>query len=354
MLTCINKNSLEYQSLKQKAGIPEFILDSVCREYLDKYDRFPYLDELPDVNSESYLRKDLNIGKYNGAIIQEVLDKTGTSTIEDANIAINRNHLDLEVTLTPLEKEVIVDIEHRPTVDNFNVKPVKVDSNPNNYTIFENALNKLSSLYGINFNTVTDTELNTPKWEGLITNVAGTKAFIYNGEIYINLDHCTVDSPIHEIMHLFIGSMRFTNPSMYSQLIKLAEQFSNYQVLSSKFANRTKNDINEEVFVQEVSKFIAGVPSNINNLSEAIQHEILYNITRLLDTILMGQDSVKTLSLDRLSIMSIKEITQEVNSSIMTNTFKGTLNIEGSEIHRKLNNLKSDLIKQNLLEEYCN
>jgi len=37
----------------------------------------------------------------------------------------------------------------------------------------------------------------------------------------------------------------------------------------------------------------------------------------------------------------------------MANNYKW-LSIEGSELHRKINNIKSDLITKGLLQEYCN
>jgi len=51
MAICINKNSAQYQSLKNRAGISEFMLDAVCSDYLKRFGRFPYLDELPNSNS---------------------------------------------------------------------------------------------------------------------------------------------------------------------------------------------------------------------------------------------------------------------------------------------------------------
>lgn len=67
----------------------------------------------------------------------------------------------------------------------------------------------------------------------------------------------------------------------------------------------------------------------------------------------MGQDSVKTLSDDRVFTLSLKQIAQEVNSSIMSNKFHGTVNVENAELHRVLNNMKSDLYNQGILEEHC-
>ena len=353
MLTCINKKDPEYQALKNKSGIQEFILEAVCRDFLDKYDRFPNLDELPQANSEPYLRDTFGINQHNGASIDNILSKTETSTIEEANAVINNEYRDLEVSIIPINKEAIVDIEHRPTADNFESKEVEVDESPNDYQIFNNAIEKLASIYGIKFNSITDAELNSEQWRNKIPDAQLVNAFIYNGEIYINLDRNSVDAPVHEMVHILIGSMRFTNPSIYQDLIDLVQKFPNYQKLVQQYPNRSRNDVNEEIFITEVSRYIAGLPSNISGIDYKLQYEVSYNIKRVLDSVLMGQDSVKTLSNDRLFNLSLKQIAKEINSSIMTNNFRGTLDVEGSELHRKLNNIKADLIEQKLLKEDC-
>lgn len=353
MLTCINKESVEYRILKQRSGIPESILEAVSRSFLDKYNRFPYLDELPSANSESYLRNKLKINQYNGTEISRVLDETQTNSIEEANAQLNDEYRDLEIELVPLNTETLVDVTHKPTTTNFNVNPVEVDNSPNNYIVFNDALVKLANLYGIKFNDITEQELNTDKWRNIIKDPSSVNAFIYDNQVYINTSRQSVDAPLHEMMHIFVGSIRFQNPQLYQQLLNTIEKFPNYINLTSKYQNRTRNDIDEEILVSETSKFLTGQNSNIQSLPANIQYELNYNIKRLLDIILMGQDSVKTISNDRLFNMSLKQLTQEVNSSIMTNQFKGTINVNNSELHRKLNNIKSDLYKKGLLTEVC-
>ena len=61
MAVCINRNLREYQTLKEMSGIPEIILDFYCSKYLEKFDRLPELDELPNVNSEEYLKDSIKI-----------------------------------------------------------------------------------------------------------------------------------------------------------------------------------------------------------------------------------------------------------------------------------------------------
>lgn len=354
MLTCINKKSPEYQNLKNKSGIQDFLLNAICRDYLDKYGRFPYLDELADANSEPHFRNRFNIKKNNGVKIEDMLSETGEQTIEAATININDEYRDLEVKVTPIVNEAIVDITHRPISNNFNVNPVEVDNIVNSYMVFNESLEKLANLYGIKFNTITDAELTTPEWQNIFPDIQLANAFVYNGQIYINVDKSSVDAPLHELMHILIGSMRFTDPATYQKLVQSVENFPNYSTLSSKYQNRSRNDINEEIFVTEVSRYVMGLSSNISSFDKKLLNEINYNIKRVLDSILMGQDSVKTITDDRLYMLSFKELAQAVNSSIMTNQFHGAINQEGSELHRKLNNIKSDLIKRNQLEEYCN
>jgi hypothetical protein len=64
----------------------------------------PKLDELPRVNSESYLEKVLGIKKLSNIRTintNRLLEYTGTNSVEEANIKLNSIYKDLEVTLTP-------------------------------------------------------------------------------------------------------------------------------------------------------------------------------------------------------------------------------------------------------------
>lgn len=350
MLSCINKSSFEYQSLKNKANIPEPILESVCRGFIDKYNRFPYLDELPKANSEPDLRNSLHINDYNGAKISDILETTGKESVVDANIELNNQYRDLEIKITPLNKEALVDITHRPTEYNLeeNTETIDTDNSP---LLFNDVLQKLANLYGINFYSVTDAELNSESWRGLINDPVN--AFVYNNNIYINTDHASIDAPLHEMMHMFIGSVRFSNPELYQQLVNSASSFPNYNQLAQNYQGRSQNDLNEEIFVTEAARYFSGLDSNLKDMPNNVRYELNYNMRRLLDSILMGKDSVKTISDDRLFNMSLSSIAKEIASTAFTNKFHGTMNVENSELHRLLNNTKADMIKDGTLNEVC-
>ena len=224
------------------------------------------------------------------------------------------------------------------------------DIEPNDYLVLNNTLQKLAKLYGINFNTVTDAELNSERWADLMPESRLVNAFIYDGPIYINVDRAKLDAPIHEMLHIFVGSMRFTNPKLYQELIQLSEKFPNYDKLASQFSGKTRNDINEEVFITEVSKHLTGQKSSLTGIDEKLLYEISYNVHRVLDSVLMGTESSKTITDDRLYTLSLKDLAFELNSAIMTNNIPP---LRDSELHRTLNNMKSDLMKEGKLEEIC-
>lgn len=353
MLTCINKSSVEYQTLKNRSGISDFMLESVCRDFMQKYNRFPYLDELPNSNSGPHLRETLKLNKYNSTQIDNILQITGQNNIENSIPVLNDQYRDLQVDITPINKEAIVDITHRPVSNNLNITPIQVDSDMSNLLSFDKVIRKLDKLYGIKFNEITNAELNSEYWKDKIPDPSSVNAFIYNNQVYINIDKNSVDAPIHELSHILIGSMRFQNPTLYQNIINLSENLPNYQQMIQQFPGRSRNDINEEILVTEVSKYLTGQKSSISQLDKKIQYEISYNIHRVLDSILMGQDSVKTISNDQLFNMSLKQIAQNVNSTELNNNFFGTVNVKGAELHRILNNMKSDLINEGTLKEYC-
>ena len=224
------------------------------------------------------------------------------------------------------------------------------DTEPNDYLVLNNTLQKLAELYGINFNTVTDAELNSERWANLMPESRLVNAFIYDGQIYINIDRANLDAPLHEMLHIFVGSMRFTNPDMYQELIQLSERFPNYDKLTSQFSGKTRNDINEEIFITEISKHLTGQKSALTGIDEKLMYEISYNVHRVLDSVLMGTESSRTITDDILYTLSLKDLAFELNSAIMTNNIPP---LRDSELHRTLNNMKSDLIKEGKLKEIC-
>lgn len=345
---CTIKDSEKYQTLVEMSGISEESVAQVCNECLD-LGISPELDLLPNVDSSKYLEEEYDIKtsksgtKYSNT--QMILDISGSNTIEEANAQINDVHKDLEVKITDINGVSIFEISSRPNEYKVGNIPYSITATTDTQVqcgIIE-ALNKMRKYYGINIIPITS-EDNLPE-----VNVSNSKAFIFEGNIYINIDNATADSSIHEMLHILLGSMSRINPSLFYNLVNSVENISNYNDRIQYYPNRTRSDINEEIFVEEFSKYLTNQNSIFNNFDENTINQIMYYIQRDLDTIFNGNYSVR--SLDNVFDCSLKELAELTESNIFNIENGGSLN--PSTVHRMLSNIKEQYLKSNELTENC-
>lgn len=346
-MQCVIKNS-EYRMKLEQSGISEPIFNAFVSGFMEKYGRFPNLDEIPGANSKKHLEKTLHIVN-DSAPIENILNTTGTQDIREANIILNDQYTDLDISIMPLSQTAIINADNRPSqyVDTNEDKHTKVD-NPSPHLVFSNIFEKLRNQYGIELNTITDKELE--KWEG-VPEVKSASAFVHNGQVYVNTDLADIDAPIHEMTHILLGAIRFKHPELYWDLVKTADQFEGFEQRLAAMPYKAREDAYEEIFVEEVGKYLSGMHSAIGELPTNIQYELHYNIKRLLDTALMGQYSVKSIRNEELYNMSLPQLITVVNSMLLQ-PFNMT-GLDDARLHRMLANEKSDLLKKGDLVEEC-
>jgi hypothetical protein len=359
MAVCINKNLSEYQALKKMSGIPETVLDFYCSRFIEKYDRFPELDELPHVNSESYLKQALDsrkVGQLDFVDTANVFSLTGTENIQEANIKLNDICKDLEVTLVEVSDDsVLIETRKRPSkfetrTEKFNPE-FDVTSANNRRTVLRNMLGRMRKLYGINIIEVSSEDLATGEFYDIIPDAKTANAFVFNGNIYINTEYADLDAPIHELTHIILGAMRYTNPSKYFEIISLAENFKSLEKASYLYKDRTRNDLLEECFVHEFANYLVGIESDIDNLDAKILDTLMYNLTRNMDTMIMGNKSVNGIE-DWSFQDSFLDLAMRAQSSEL-NQVEDVNNMDLATLHRKTANLKSKLLKDGNLIEKC-
>ena len=115
MSICINKNSVQYQTLLKRSGLSEFKLEAYCRAFVEEHNRFPNLDELPSVNSSEALKEFLSLNENGYTSKENILSKTGKSSIEESIIDLNRQFSDLEIDIIDLDGDCIVKTIQRPS-----------------------------------------------------------------------------------------------------------------------------------------------------------------------------------------------------------------------------------------------
>lgn len=352
MASCININAVQYRELKRLSTLPEVLLKAEIAQYQDSHNgRFPTIDELPGASSIEAIKQDLKIREDGTSNIEDILKFTGSSDLNSANVIINDKYRDLDIEIIPLNKTAIVNIKERPSLFKYVETPKKDFSFVDSAMFISSSLDKMATTMGIDIKHISTESLRAEGILDIIPDASQASAFVYNGNIYVNTDIASIDSQVHELMHILLGSMRFKNPELYMRLVQTAEMLPNFEDIAINYPNRTKADVLEEVFVEEFGKYLAGEPSEFSNFDNDTMYQIHYNITRTLDTILMGDNTTAALEDGTLYGSSLKEVAELVNSSTMVNTRHGFL--EDALIHRVMANVKQELFENGDLKEEC-
>lgn len=360
MAGCMNKNDRGYQSLSRMAGIPSMVLDVYCQKYLDSFNRLPNLDELPLVDSSKHLNESLKtkqIGDSSFASNEAIQKTTGAESLGEAQVKLNNTYRDLQVNLVEVtDKSSLLEVQHRPSVfkelnQEYSGENFDVQSDTDKRIVLRNMLGKLKDFYGIKINEVTSKQLCEGDFANIIPDAKTAKAFIYNNEIYVNTDIADIDAPIHELMHIFLGGMRYTNPTIYFNLVSKAQKFKNLQSLSKIYQDRTQSDFLEEAFVSEFSKLCSGMHSEFDSWSAEDLNPLLYEVRRNMDSALMGNKSVNSIDPNELFKSSFLDIAMRTKSPELNRSDFSILNL--AELHRQNANIKSKMLKDGDLVENC-
>lgn len=345
-MTCVIKTDQEYQKTLKQSGIPDNQLEVYVSYFLDKHGRYPRLDEIPS-DSKPYIVDKLGIKKDKFVSEEKLKQFTLEEDISKIQQKLNTIFLDKDIKLVPFEDGTyIIKMQDRPSIFKHPDSLGLEINNPNSFTFFVDGLYRMANQYGINFKVITNRQLeNSEVFRNI--DAVGSKAFVYNGDIYINVDEASVDSPIHEMLHLLVGSMRFTNQNAYVNLLEYIQQQNIFQESVKNYPGRTINDASEEILINELSRLLSGQDSllKVEQLGE-----VFYELRRNLDTLMLGNYSAGSIDLSKLVNMSFSEIGKIVESQRMAD---GMGSLSDAHIHRLTNNVKRDLMKKGELKQVC-
>lgn len=113
----------------------------------------------------------------------------------------------------------------------------------------EQAVQYFNEKFGININTMSQTELDDFGKQNKI-DVKNARAFIYNGQIYINSSNANVSDVFHEMAHIFLGVLKVKYPDSYQAVIAKYQQKpkfkTNLDYINEAYTNFAMQDKLEE------------------------------------------------------------------------------------------------------------
>ena len=344
----------EFRRLQRSTGLQEGPLKAsiaYCNEVNGEWPPYCQAWRLPGVNSEKAFRESLKVNEtYNSTDLETVLDYTNTTDLDSAIIELNQNHFtDAITTGIQLDKKVILNRTQLPS-PYVQRNSESVDHTQNTFFI-ESQLDQLATLYGINTHSVSTSDLQALGILEKVPESAQVSAFILNGDIYVNTDHMTANSRGHEMLHVLLGSIKYTMPQVYEDLINTVRGLENIDYRASLYSGRTEHDILEEIFVEEYSRYLKGYDSYLNELDPRMLNRVNASVSHMLDIILQGDNSVELLPKNVQFGLTLRDLADNVNAHTMKLDAQGFLN--SATMHRIMGNLKSNLMKSGNLKEVC-
>lgn len=351
---CDLKAHRRNQKVMEMSGVTESRYNATGRLFTERFERMPHIDEIPGANSEPYLMRELHADK-NGYTTPEDLERyTGNSDVSSAIQNINNTHTDLVVEGEETRKHVKLNISRRPLLYTNGMrkttKPFSIDalSSKEMDSAFRLMCRRINDLYGADINFINGVEA---QYMG-VPDALLKYGFIKDGSIYINTDNATFDTPMHELMHIVMGTIKAHDRALYESLTDIITKNYDINRARREYPNRSLRDVQEEIFVDNVSKFLVGIDSHINSFTNEDLSEFSYMLARAMDSLIDGEVSVRTTDFKSMisNGMTVKQLADTFSSRVI---FSGRhiLDHEAARLSRINANKKEALIKAGLLIE---
>lgn len=391
MALCVDKHSLEYQTLLQRSGVPDFNLNVVVSYYLENYGRYPRLNEIPNADSRAFMYKQLDV-KVNNS------DLKGNKTEEESSIQsikVSKNKIIEYLGLnSDASNDVIQDLMAKKHTD-LTFKDVKVSKDGKTYIfkfyklptqwsrrnvnrnlmsneeqeefsveIFNKFIEEAFTKFGRRVIKISDLELSTPEWKGIVDTKKINKAFIYEGNIYINTDHATIDDMLHELLHVYIGAVQTkdskNNTDLYKKMLNTIIGSGQFEQRWNREVSINKNtkmgnmmDFAEEVLVSELAKHLTGQQSIFRGMDQKLMDDISYTLKTGLDSIFYANGSATSMSDINFFTSSLKDVLNYLKSGLLEECTYRNIDYDAYE-HRITSNIMQKMLNNNMMEEQCN
>ena len=207
----------------------------------------------------------------------------------------------------------------------------------------------LQSQFGVGINMLTSSEI-AEKYPDIDVNT--TKAFVRDGEIYINTTLAEVTDPLHEFTHIILGVLK-ANPELsknYEQLMyivsKTDEGRRKIQKLRDIYTEASEMDLMEEAFVDLFSRHIMGeLRPGFDNLFNSVD-KYMKDATKI-----VFNNPIEDLGSFYGS--SIQTVFRRFNSDIASLLDGGKIDFAGTRQSRRISNWISKQIKEGNIKEEC-
>lgn len=151
----------------------------------------------------------------------------------------------------------------------------------------DSAINYFNKTFGIGIKSVTRSELELMSKErglGLENKLDVVKAFVYNGEIYINTSNANAQDLFHELSHIFLGVLKAKDSQAYQEVVESFIKHKNFKYQYNAHKKTYKHYSDQDVIEEVVADMIAEEMFKAKQLvsSDFIGNEFLLQFEEIL------------------------------------------------------------------------
>lgn len=218
--------------------------------------------------------------------------------------------------------------------------------------------NRLQALNpDITLNYVEQSDINTlTKQTG--HDYSNARAFVMNGEVFVNTNKASVSDVIHEYAHLFLHAVKYDNPTLYSNIIDGATSHPLYDTIATEYSHLNGSDLNEEVFVTLLGEYMKGSMSlgNKDVMDQGRQTIIEfseYTKDKLEQLLGGGASKLSNLGPGEILNMRLEDVIGLVGDHIMSNRISDIHDDPKLSFGRDTRELAKALKERGFLTEEC-
>ena len=168
------------------------------------------------------------------------------------------------------------------------------------------------------------------------------KAFIFKGQIFINIDKAQIDDVVHEYAHLYLGIIKQNNPQLYLAIINTTEKLPDFQKQleyeRKRQGERSEIDLKEEIFVRLLGQYFGNrltLGYHTDEGFEIIVNEFKETYQECIEQTFGLSDRAKDKDFTTLNTMTIEQIFEAFGSVIMSDEY-GEEDLENKESKKEL------------------
>ena len=201
----------------------------------------------------------------------------------------------------------------------------------------------LEDKYGIKINFIHESELEQ------FGQKSGVRAFLLNGNYYVNIDKASVSDPLHEFLHMVLADMKYSNRNNYMTLISSVKNHELFTKVAESY-KEINSDVLEETFIR---LFTDTLRSKITVDKIFTEDNFDLSVKLSIQELLSLNNSIKDESLYDIFDTQLKDVLVNFGSTLVNND-KPLYNTDNALQMIAVSNTLKELIKENKLKEACN